>query len=352
MNPKKPENITEQVKKNKPMVIAIGVSLLLIMSIAGYWHHRKLHPTTNDAYVQADVIDIAPQVTGAISMIYVKDHQQVQQGDVLFDIDPTPYNNAVAQAQANLESIRRELRGSSDDIQAIMAQVKLHQAELVAAQSNANRILKLVKKKILSEAKGDEALSRFKVAQAALAAAKNQLHSAREKLGDAGVDNPRYQAAQAALKQAVFNLDHTHVRAPANGKLVNFKLRQGAVVNANQPLFSLIEDQSWWVVANFKETDIGRIQPNQPAHVRVDMYPNIVFDGIVESISAGSGAAFSLLPPENATGNWVKVTQRFPVRIKLVQPDSEHPLRPLRLGASSEVTIDTNAKTPAAETPA
>ena len=130
----------------------------------------------------------------------------------------------------------------------------------------------------------------------------------------------------------------THVTAPSDGILSNVTLRPGATVQAGPPLFAIIEANRWWVDANFKETDLARIKVGQPATVYLDMYPGATFDGVVESISAGSGATFSVLPPENATGNWVKVTQRFPVRITITNPPAD---KPLRVGASASVTIDT-----------
>jgi membrane fusion protein (multidrug efflux system) len=147
------------------------------------------------------------------------------------------------------------------------------------------------------------------------------------------------RAASAQLDKTTHDRARTHVTAPANGWVSNATLRPGTVVQAGTPAFAVIEDGQWWVDANFKETDLARIKPGQKATIRLDMYPGTTLDGVVESISAGSGATFSVLPPENATGNWVKVTQRFPVRIKITS--SPAPDKPLRMGASATVTIDT-----------
>ena len=146
------------------------------------------------------------------------------------------------------------------------------------------------------------------------------------------------RAASAQLAKATHDRVKTHTTAPSDGILSNVTLRPGATVQAGQPLFAIIEANRWWVDANFKETDLARIKVGQPATVYLDMYPGVTFDGTVESISSGSGASFSVLPPENASGNWVKVTQRFPVRIALTNPPAD---KPLRVGASTSVTIDT-----------
>jgi membrane fusion protein (multidrug efflux system) len=147
------------------------------------------------------------------------------------------------------------------------------------------------------------------------------------------------RSAAAGLDKATHDRVQTHVTAPASGWVTNVSLRPGAIVQAGTPAFAIVEDGDWWVDANFKETDLGRIKPGQTAAIRLDMYPGLTLDGVVESISAGSGATFSVLPPENATGNWVKVTQRFPIRIKIT--NAPNPDKPLRLGASASVTIDT-----------
>ncbi len=147
------------------------------------------------------------------------------------------------------------------------------------------------------------------------------------------------RAASAGLDKATHDRVKTHVTAPGNGWVSNLNLRPGSVIQAGTPAFALIEDGHWWVDANFKETDLARIKPGQTATIRLDMYPGAKLDGEVESISAGSGSTFSVLPPENATGNWVKVTQRFPIRIRITSQPS--PDQPLRVGASADVTIDT-----------
>ncbi len=170
--------------------------------------------------------------------------------------------------------------------------------------------------------------------------AKAVLKATRATLGDAGADNASVRAARAVVDSARLNGERASIKAPASGWVVNLSLRPGSAVTADQPLFSIVEDEHWWIDANFKETDMDRIRMGQPVTVTLDMYGAMKLSGKVESIGAGSGAVFSLLPAENASGNWVKVTQRFPIRISLDASPADK-ARPLRVGASETITVDT-----------
>ena len=173
-----------------------------------------------------------------------------------------------------------------------------------------------------------------------MAEAQAQLEQAKQELGSPGQHNARIRAAEAAVAKAELDLAHARITAPAAGLLGEIEIRPGSFAAAGQNLLPLVESGSFWVDANYKESDLALIRPGQPATVTVDMYPDRTFAGVVQSVSPASGVAFSLLPPENATGNWVKVTQRFPVKVVITDTDPAHPLR---IGASSQVTIDTTA---------
>jgi membrane fusion protein (multidrug efflux system) len=186
-----------------------------------------------------------------------------------------------------------------------------------------------------------DALKAWHDAMQAYADAKAEFTKAQDAKLTVTTPTVQLRAASAQLDKATHERVRTHVTAPGSGWVTNSNLRPGSIVQAGTPAFALIEDGHWWVDANFKETDLARIKPGQPATIRLDMYSGTKLDGVVEAISAGSGASFSVLPPENATGNWVKVTQRFPVRIRITgTPD---PDKPLRVGASADVSIDTTA---------
>jgi membrane fusion protein (multidrug efflux system) len=268
------------------IVLATGI---LLLGLSTYLNH---HPSTDDAYVQANTINIAAQVTGPVATILVKDHEAVNKDQVLFTIDPTPFQIAVDRAQA-----------------AVTAQ----QAALLLASQNANRIIQLVKNGQESKAAGDQIQAQLNGAEATLAADTAQLAAAK------------------------LDLEHTQIKAPRAGIITEFLIQPGNTVTANNTLFMLVEQDQFWVDANFKETQVARIKPGQDVKIVLDMFPKHVLHGVVDAVSSASGSIFSLLPPENASGNWVKVTQRFPVKILIQNPDANFPLR---AGATATATID------------
>ncbi len=228
-----------------------------------------------------------------------------------------------------------------DTMAAAKALVVQRQAELENVTKMTKRTMELVRRRFYSTALGDKAIRNLKVAKAALAAAKSQLTAAQRRLGKVGAANARIKAAKAVATRAKINLKYTKIVSPARGYVAKFTLRKGTSLTAYREVFLVIDDRQWWAAANFKETNLRRIKAGQPATIKVDIYPKHTFKGIVMSISPGSGASFALLPPETASGNWVKVTQRFPVRVKIIKPDPKYPLR---LGASCTVTINTQTK--------
>ncbi len=322
-------------------IIWLIVLLIVLAGVTAYWQYRTYYPSTDDAYVQAHVTYVAPQVTGPIKHIYVKNNQLVVKSQKLFDIDSALFRIAVAAARAHLDLAEQNMRMLQDAVKSAQALVAQRRSELDVTLKNSNRILALEKVGQVSKSAGDEARSKIKVAKAALSAVLSQLDQAKENLGDIGQKNAQIRAAAANLNQAKLNLKHTHIVAPSAGKIVNFTVRSGSMVQAGVPLFQLVDQGKFWLSANFKETQLQRIKVGQKATLTVDMYPKHEFKGVVESISAGSGTAFSLLPAENATGNWVKVTQRIPVKIVILNPSKKFPLR---VGSSATVIVNTVQK--------
>lgn len=323
--------------------LAVAI-LVLGLGWVGYRYreYTGIHIETSDAYLHAYSVRISPQVEGRVLQVPVKDQEHVKQGQLLLEIDPAPFKIAVEQAQAQLDLAKQQAAAAQAAVDAANAQVDRRQALLKNARSDAKRTLTLVRKGTLSQSQGDNAKAALKEAQANLDAAQADLRQAQKQLGAPGAQNARIRAAAAALDKAKLDLSYTRIDAPAAGIVSQITVRPGDMVQPGQALFPLVEDQSYWVDANYKETDLKRIQPGQPAKINIDMYPDKTFHGTVDSISPASGTAFSLLPPENATGNWVKVTQRFPVRVRILNDDPNHPLR---VGATCAVTIDTsNAK--------
>jgi len=311
---------------------------IIVGGFLWYWHHSEIYPSTDDAYIDANIVHIAPQVSGPVSKIYVQNYEVIKKNQELFDIDPRPFMIALKTAQANLALTKQKVASAQAAVLSAQAVVVQRQSELVLAQRNEKRIMQLVGHGQISKQEGDKVTSNEQVAQAALTASKNQLKQAQAELGKLGNQNAQIRAATEKIDQAKLNLSYTHISAPEAGILVNFKTRVGNMVQAGQPLFDTIENNVWWVNANFKETQLQRIRAGQTANVIVDIYPDHVYHGTVAYISPGSGASFSILPVENATGNWVKVTQRFPVKIMITNLSKNFPLR---VGASASVTVDT-----------
>ncbi|MEJ2346081.1 MAG: HlyD family secretion protein [Gammaproteobacteria bacterium] len=305
-----------------------------------YVRHAERYPSTDDAYLDADVVHVAAQVPGPVIDVATSNQAHVRKGDLLFAVDPQPYRLAVQEAEAQLALARQQV---AEDAAAVdSAQADLHNREVLLqnARLKLQRSHQLARKAYLSKQSADDAEAAYRSAEAMVNLAQAQLNEARKRLGTAGERNQRVRQAQAALGRAQWNLDHARVQAACNGHIAQLTLQRGDTVSVGAPLFVLVCDDTYTVTANYKETEIAKIHPDQPVDVTVDMYPGVHFKGKVESINPASGVAFSLLPPQNATGNWVKVTQRVPVKIRLLDPGHAHPLR---VGTSAVVTIDTTA---------
>ena len=326
-------------KTSKYITLAI-ITPLLIMGGYFYWQHQQRYPSTDDAYIEAHVINVASQVTGVVQEVLVHNQQHVTKNQLLFTIDPKPFQLIYEKAQADLQNTQLQVQAAQNAVDTAKAQLAQTQAQLLDAQKTYNRIMELVKETYYSKASADTVVRQLAVAKQAVVAAQAQLKEAQSKRGSKGSENTQIKAAKDALAQAALNLQYTKVLAPAEGQLAQLTLQPGQTITAYQPLFTLVDTHTWWAMANLKETTLERVHPGQKADIVTDMYPLHHFQGIVKSIGAGSGSSFSLLPAENATGNWVKVTQRFPVHIQIINPDPKYPLR---VGASCTVKIDTQS---------
>lgn len=332
--------------KKAKFLILILVVLIIGAGLWWWWQHEKIYPSTDDAYLRANVLTIASQVGGRVTQVAIAENDHVQADDLLIQIDTASLDAELTTAQAQYDVARQNAGASGSDVSAAVARLAGAKASLTEAEiafDRSERLFKLgdVAQAALDQTKAtrDEAQANNEAAEAALAAARNQA-------GTPGEDNAAVRAALGALTAAQINLDNSRITAPAAGWIANIDLRPGQVIATGAPLFSLVEDGDWWVDANFKETDLQRIRPGQPVSLAIDMYPGTTLSGTVASIGAGSGAVFSLLPPQNATGNWVKVTQRFPVRIGLTGKPADPALQ-LRVGASVTATVDTSTKSSA-----
>lgn len=316
----------------------LAIAVTLAAAAGGYaWYRDSLRVRdTDNAYVNADIARISALVAGPVARVLVHDNQEVTKGEVLFEIDPRPFEVALAKARAKLAQAEQTARQDGADVGAAAADVESARVSLDNANTQLRRAEELVARKFLSEQALDDARAKARTAAAALAASQAKLERAKQAVTGGVTANPDALEARAEIDQARLDLEHTRVVAPAGGRITNFSLVAGSNVTANAPVAALIVDGSWWVDANFKETELPGIRVGQSAEISIDMVPDRVFHGHVDSLSGGTGSAFSLLPPQNATGNWVKVTQRVPVRVRI---DDAGAVPPLRVGATATVRI-------------
>ena len=298
--------------------------------------------STDDAYVQAARVDISANIAGRVTRVFVRDNQRVHRGDPLFELDSRDYEIAMADAAAKLAYARSQLDAWRATYLQRQAEVRAAEAALSYRQRVCNRQQILAAQGIASQAQLDQTQYALADAVQKLSAARQEQSNAEALLGNSqakqGRDNPAVQQAQALLQRASLNLSYTLVRAPMDGIVSRSdSLQTGDYIQAAAPVFAVVSGKNIWIEANFKETELARMRPGQPATIEVDAYPDRIFHGRVDSFSSGTGSSFSLLPPENATGNWVKVVQRLPVRIRIDDFDPQHPLPS---GLSAVVKVD------------
>jgi len=323
-------------EKLKHPFVLLAIALLLAGSVYWYWHRGQRYESTDNAYVNAHVVRIAAQVTGQVTALQVDENQSVAKAAPLLHIDPQPFKIAVERAEAQLQQARFQVQRTTASLHDVEATVRQREAELQNAIANNLRSQELLANKLVAKERSDLTETQVKIAEASLDSARARLAAERANLGSSGDKNESIRQATAALEQAQWDLRNCDILAPVAGDVTNLSVRAGDVVAKNQTLFTLIDTSEFWIDANFKETQLEKIVPGVEAEIRVDMYPNKVFHGKVDSISGGSGTAFSLLPTQNATGNWVKIAQRVPVKIKVLDLD---PKFPLRIGTSGSVRV-------------
>jgi len=320
----------------RTILIGLGVAVAAIAA-AWYWHESKLRQSTDDAYVNAKIVQVSSLVMGQVVAVPIHDNQFVHKGDVLFEVDRRPFEAALGEVEGRLRQAQQGTRQDQSDLLAAQADVAQQQATLTNAEANLRRTSELVRENFMSKQTLDDARARVNAAQASVDAARARVEKAREALAKTPTgETPAVRVAQAQVDKARLDLEHTRMLAPENGWITRFDLTPGTVVTPGNPLFAIVAANSFWVDANFKETELAGVVPGRPATIVVDMYPGHAFHGKVESLAGGTGAAFSLLPPQNANGNWVKVAQRVPVRVSIDDPDTAHPLR---VGATATVTV-------------
>lgn len=324
--------------------LMLAVPLALVVGAGIYWQSLQGKVSTDNAYIKQDMISVSAEVGGAITEVTVADGSEVKAGQLLFRIDPEPFrlqvaeaNAAIAGAQANVIALRSDANLTGTDIAAARSDVAF-------AEARFERVKALRDRGFSTKADYEAAEQAVVQARERVALAEDRQREARARLATGpavpGV-NPQVAAAEARRANAQLSLRRTEVRSPADGRIAQAdRLQTGQQVVPNLPVLTLVRDGSTYVEANFKETDLDQMAVGQRAEIRFDAYPDLVLKGRVATIGAGTGAEFSVLPAQNATGNWVKVTQRVPVRIAI---EGTSPRR-LIAGLSTEVTVFTGNK--------
>jgi membrane fusion protein (multidrug efflux system) len=329
----------------RPLRVVLLVVVPLIAAAIGLWAYLAggRYITTDNAYVGAQKVLITPDISGKIARVNIREGQRVKAGDALFGIDAEPFRIAVTQAEAKLATVRTDFANLKSNLRTLTQLADLAARNVELKKRDVERKQALIANRIGSQSDLDTAQSVLVLMQRdAETAAQRKSEALNQLLGDSDLPIekfPAYLQARAALEQAQRDLKHTVLRAPIGGTATQVdNIQLGRYVTAGTPILSVIDHSAPWVDANPKETDITHLKLGQRATVEVDTFPGRVFKGTVVSVSPGTGAQFAILPPQNASGNWVKVVQRVPVRIAL---DPEPALADLRSGMSVTVAIDT-----------
>lgn len=317
-------------KRGRALIILLVAGLVSVVLGLAWWVRAKSHIETDNAFIEAKTVAISCKVAGTVRRVLVEDNQYVKKGDPLVELDQEDYQVQVAQAEAGVSVAENETGGDQLRAEGARATVELARARAEQAELDLQRGEALFRREVIPREQLDRLRTARRVAESQLQEAREGLKQAQAVAGLAGPGGARARVRQrqAQLNDARLKLSYTRVLAPTSGYITRKSVEPGANIQAGQPLMALVPLQDAWIVANYKEGQLTHIRPGQKVEFTVDAYPGRNFTGKVDSIMAGTGAAFSLLPPENATGNYVKVVQRIPVKITIdSNSDPEHLLR-------------------------
>ncbi|EJM78601.1 HlyD family secretion protein [Pseudomonas sp. GM60] len=333
---------TSNPRKRKVMLVVLAI--VVVLAGVGVWGYHEFYgrwnESTDDAYVNGNVVEITPLVTGTVVSIGADDGDLVHEGQVLVNFDPNDAEVGLQSAQANLARTVRQVRGLYSNVDGMKAQVNAQQAEVQKAQDNFNRRKNLAAGGAISQEELSHARDDLTSAQNALANAKQQLKTTSALVDDTVVSShPDVMSAAAQLRQAYLNHSRSTLIAPVTGYVAKRSVQLGQRVQPGTALMAVIPLDQLWIDANFKETQLRDMRIGQPVDIQADLYgSDVKFSGTIDSLGAGTGSAFALLPAQNATGNWIKIVQRVPVRIHINAEElAKHPLR---VGLSTQVDVN------------
>ena len=326
----------------RPLLMLGGIAAVAAFS-GVYWLYGGAIVSIDNAYVHAGKLAVATDVSGIVQDVAVREGQHVQRGEVLFRLDPRPFCIALDGAQASLAQVGEQMEAAKRDYQRMQRDIEAKQAQLQSDQASYDRYANLVHGGAVTRAEYDDARFRLAADRAAVESLKEQARTQLARLGgEADIDitrTPEYRKARAAVEEAQRQLDHSVVRAPFDAIATQVdQVQPGSYLGASTAAFGLISTEHVWIEANPKETELTYVKPGDPVRVSVDTYPGHVWQGRVDSIAPGSGSEFSILPAQNASGNWVKVVQRIAVRVQVERHAGDPELR---AGMSVVVEIDT-----------
>lgn len=339
-----PDTSQDASNQRKRKVMLVGLALVVILTSLGVWGYHHLYgrwsESTDDAYVNGNVVEITPLVTGTVVSIGADDGDLVHEGQVLINFDPNDAQVGLQSAQANLARTVRQVRGLYSNVDGMKAQVNAQQAEVQKAQDNFNRRKNLAAGGAISQEELSHARDDLTSAQNALANARQQLKTTSALVDDTVVSShPDVMSAAAQLRQAYLNNARSTLIAPVTGYVAKRTVQLGQRVQPGTALMAVIPLDQLWIDANFKETQLRDMRIGQPVDIEADLYgSDVKYSGTIDSLGAGTGSAFALLPAQNATGNWIKIVQRVPVRIHINAEElAKHPLR---VGLSTRVNVN------------
>jgi membrane fusion protein (multidrug efflux system) len=322
--------------------LLVGVPAVVLLTALVLWLWGGRYVATENAYVKADIAQVSAEVTGRVLQVHVRDHTEVKAGDVLITIDSEPFQVALAKAEAELDATRGQVRTLIATWHEALSELKEAESKVTYWNMQMERQKTLSARGIVASSKFEEVESNATAAVDRVLVMRKKVERVAAQLGNNPArpvdEHPLVREKRAERERAQLELTRTILRAPISGTTVNVRLQKGEQIKPATPLFAVVGDTRPWIEANFKETDLTYVTKGQLANVVLDIYPDVTWQAEVESISPATGAEFALLPPQNASGNWVKVVQRLPVKLRLV-PMAGEPA--LRAGMTASVRIDT-----------